>query len=163
MLNIGLLKKFRIIVDPLFPSILQHHCLQILYTTNFLRENVFISCTAKQTKDTNTIVNHTLVVCRPTCSWCMATCTLRSQIHKSFASRSSSRNHSATLSSRAESILHLLHSSISLVRSDVVPDAGIARYFSAILETVSVGKLWECGKCGKTGGVGRWISFLPPN
>ena len=34
-------KKFRIIVDPLFPSFLHHHCLQILYTTNFLRENVF--------------------------------------------------------------------------------------------------------------------------
>ena len=50
---------------------------------------------------------------------------------------------------------------ISLARSDGVPDAGIARYFSAILETV--GKLWECGKSGKTGGVGRWISFLPPN
>ena len=32
------------IVDPLFPSFLHHHCLQILYTTNFLRENVFISC-----------------------------------------------------------------------------------------------------------------------
>ena len=54
-----------------------------------------------------------------------------------------------------------MRSSISLVRSDGVPDAGIARYFSAILETV--GKLWECGKCGKTGGVGKWISFLPPN
>ena len=37
------------------------------------------------------------------------------------------------------SILLLLRSSISLVRSD---------------------GLWECGK---TGGVGRWISFLPPN
>ena len=32
------------IVDLLFPSFLHHHCLQILYTTNFLRENVFISC-----------------------------------------------------------------------------------------------------------------------
>ena len=71
------------------------------------------------------------------------------------------QRNSITLSSRAESILHLLRSSISLVRSDGVPDAGIARYFSAILETV--GKFWECGKCGKTGGVGRWISFLPPN
>ena len=29
----------------LFPSSLHHHCLQILYTTNFLREKVFfISC-----------------------------------------------------------------------------------------------------------------------
>ena len=34
-------KKIRIIVAPLFPSFLHHHCLQILYTTNFLRENVF--------------------------------------------------------------------------------------------------------------------------
>ena len=49
---------------------------------------------AKQTKSTNTIVKHTRVVYRPTCSWCMATCTLRAQIHKSFTSRSSSRNHS---------------------------------------------------------------------
>ena len=40
MINIGLL-KIRIIVAPLFPSFLHHHCLQILYTTNFLRENVF--------------------------------------------------------------------------------------------------------------------------
>ena len=34
------------IVDPLFPSFLHHNCLQILhvYTTNFLRENGFISC-----------------------------------------------------------------------------------------------------------------------
>ena len=39
--SIGLLKKIRIIVAPLFPSFLHHHCLQILYTTNFLRENVF--------------------------------------------------------------------------------------------------------------------------
>ena len=23
-----------------------------------------------------------------------------------------------------------------------------------------MGKLWECGKSGNTGGVGRWISFL---
>ena len=45
-----------------------------------------------------------------------------------------------------------------MARSDGVPDAGIARYFSANLETV--GKLWECGESGKTGGVGRWISFL---
>ena len=48
-------------------------------------------------------------------------------------------------------------SSISLARSDGVPDG----YFSAILETV--GKLWECGESGENGGVGRWISFLPPN
>ena len=34
-------KKIRIIVDPLFSSFLHHHCLQILYTTNFLTENVF--------------------------------------------------------------------------------------------------------------------------
>ena len=33
--------KFRTIVDPLFPYFLNHHCLQILYTTNFLRENAF--------------------------------------------------------------------------------------------------------------------------
>ena len=30
------------IVDPLFPSFLHHHCLQILYTTNFLRECFYI-------------------------------------------------------------------------------------------------------------------------
>ena len=36
VLNIGI-----IIVNPLFPFFLHHHCLQILYTTNFLRENVF--------------------------------------------------------------------------------------------------------------------------
>ena len=29
------------ISTPLFPSFLHHHCLQILYTTNFLRVNVF--------------------------------------------------------------------------------------------------------------------------
>ena len=40
VLNIGI-----IIVSPLnhlFPFFLHHHCLQILYTTNFLRENVFL-------------------------------------------------------------------------------------------------------------------------
>ena len=39
VLNIGI-----IIVSPLnhlFPFVLHHHCLQILYTPNFLRENVF--------------------------------------------------------------------------------------------------------------------------
>ena len=39
VLNIGI-----IIVSPLnllFPFFLHHHCLQILYNTNFLRENVF--------------------------------------------------------------------------------------------------------------------------
>ena len=40
-----------------------------------------------------------------------------------------------------------MRSSISLVRSDGVPDAGIARYFSAILETV--GKLGNVGKLGE--------------
>ena len=38
-------------------------------------------------------------------------------------------------------------SSISLARSDGVPDAGIARYFSAILETV--------GNCGNVGNLGK--------
>ena len=33
--------KIRIIVDILSPSFLLHHCLQILYTTIFLLENVF--------------------------------------------------------------------------------------------------------------------------
>ena len=40
LLNIGI-----IIVSPLnllFPFFLHHHCLQILYNTNFLRENVFL-------------------------------------------------------------------------------------------------------------------------
>ena len=39
LLNLGI-----IIVSPLnllFPFFLHHHCLQILYNTNFLRENVF--------------------------------------------------------------------------------------------------------------------------
>ena len=40
------IKKNCTIVDPLFPSFLHHHCLQILYTTNFLRENVFIEVQA---------------------------------------------------------------------------------------------------------------------
>ena len=35
-------KKNCVIVAPLFPSFLHHHCLQILYTTTFLRENVFL-------------------------------------------------------------------------------------------------------------------------
>ena len=43
VLNITI-QKICTIVDPLFPSFLHHHCVQILYTTNFLRENVFISC-----------------------------------------------------------------------------------------------------------------------
>ena len=30
------------IVDPLFPSFLHHHCLQILYTTNFLRMFLYL-------------------------------------------------------------------------------------------------------------------------
>ena len=42
-----------------------------------------------------------------------------------------------------------MRSSISLVRSDGVPDAGIVRYFSAILETV--GKLGNVGNVGKLG------------
>ena len=33
---------FSLIIRPLFPSFLHHHCLQILYATNFLIENVFI-------------------------------------------------------------------------------------------------------------------------
>ena len=41
VLNIGIIIVY---LNPLFPSFLHHHCLQILYTTNFLRENVFISC-----------------------------------------------------------------------------------------------------------------------
>ena len=32
---------FSLIIRPLFPSFLHHHCLQILYATNFLIENVF--------------------------------------------------------------------------------------------------------------------------
>ena len=41
------MNKICTIVDPLFPSFLYHHCLQIVYTTNFLRENLFISCINK--------------------------------------------------------------------------------------------------------------------
>ena len=40
-----------------------------------------------------------------------------------------------------------MRSSISLVRSDGVPDAGIARYFSAMLETV--GNVGNVGKLGE--------------
>ena len=40
VLNIGLF-QFSLIIRPLFPSFLHHHCLQILYATNFLIENVF--------------------------------------------------------------------------------------------------------------------------
>ena len=29
-------------LNPLFPSFIHHHCLQILCTTNFLRENVLL-------------------------------------------------------------------------------------------------------------------------
>ena len=39
VLNIGIIIVSPL--NPLFPSFLHHHCLQILYTTNFLRENVF--------------------------------------------------------------------------------------------------------------------------
>ena len=39
VLNIGIIIVSPL--NPLFPFFLQHHCLQILYTTNFLRENVF--------------------------------------------------------------------------------------------------------------------------
>ena len=35
---------FSLIIRPLFPSFLHHHCLQILYATNILIENVFITC-----------------------------------------------------------------------------------------------------------------------
>ena len=34
--------SFFLIIQPLFPCFLHHYCLQILYTTNFLIENVFI-------------------------------------------------------------------------------------------------------------------------
>ena len=40
-LNIGLF-RFSLSFNPCFPSFLHHYCLQILYTTNFLIENVFI-------------------------------------------------------------------------------------------------------------------------
>ena len=36
VLNIGIIIVSPL--NPLFPSFLHHHCLQILYTTNFLRE-----------------------------------------------------------------------------------------------------------------------------
>ena len=39
VLNIGIIIVSPL--NPLFPFFLHHHCLQILYTTNFLRENVF--------------------------------------------------------------------------------------------------------------------------
>ena len=39
LLNIGIIIVSPL--NPLFPFFLHHHCLQILYTTNFLRENVF--------------------------------------------------------------------------------------------------------------------------
>ena len=33
-----------ILIRPLFPSFLHHYCPPILYVTNFLIENVFITC-----------------------------------------------------------------------------------------------------------------------
>ena len=39
VLNIGIIIVSPL--NPLFSFFLHHHCLQILYTTNFLRENVF--------------------------------------------------------------------------------------------------------------------------
>ena len=39
VLNIGIIIVSPL--NPLFPYFLHHHCFQILYTTNFLRENVF--------------------------------------------------------------------------------------------------------------------------
>ena len=39
VLNIGIIIVSPL--NPLFPFFLHHHCLQILYTTNFLREDVF--------------------------------------------------------------------------------------------------------------------------
>ena len=40
VLNIGIIIVSPL--NPLFPFFLHHHCLQILYTTNLLRENVFL-------------------------------------------------------------------------------------------------------------------------
>ena len=47
LLNIGIIIVSPL--NPLFPSFLHHHCLQILYTTNVLmqRECFFISCPNK--------------------------------------------------------------------------------------------------------------------
>ena len=39
VLNIGIIIVSPL--NPLFPFFLHHHCLQILYTTNLLKENVF--------------------------------------------------------------------------------------------------------------------------
>ena len=61
VLNIGLF-RFSLIIQPLFPSFLHHYCLQILYTTNFLIENVFIyTCGAL-------VVIWLVIMCDETCS-----------------------------------------------------------------------------------------------
>ena len=38
----GLTISFFLIIQPLFPCFLHHYCLQIIYTTNFLKENVYL-------------------------------------------------------------------------------------------------------------------------
>ena len=39
--GIDILIRYYFISNPLFPSFLHHHCHQILYTSSFLREDVF--------------------------------------------------------------------------------------------------------------------------